>query len=364
MLTGACDDSPPTEVLRLQALRPHPQDPRRPQGQLRPNRLPWLRRTRASHLPGAHISPSRRDTGSRLHRSDRAYSVGKAVRRSCPQNLAVRGCIAAVTATDTPRPGLQTSPQGVIRGGRRTGGVLRANWHRPSWPTWRAISLALGSGAAGFIVATLVFQPPTGYHPDWGDFPTWLAFIAAAVAGGVALTQLKAQQDQINAEAERNIKRDQLLDSQLQEAQQRALTNQRRQGEQVRLSGYPMRADGRAFAQIVNDSERPIRDVACRMMQEGKPTLPTEFRVAVNLPGPPGSPQPDRTYFPAKAAEFDIASGQYLSLNAGKEIRISFAGDPMYAQSVKYVIHFTDDADVRWQLDDDMRLTTAPDEGW
>ena len=64
------------------------------------------------------------------------------------------------------------------------------------------IILALVSGGVGFIAATLIFQPPTGYHPDPGDFPTWFAFIAAAVVGSVALTQLRSQQDQINAEAE------------------------------------------------------------------------------------------------------------------------------------------------------------------
>ena len=226
------------------------------------------------------------------------------------------------------------------------------------------IILALVSGGVGFIAATLIFQPPTGYHPDWGDFPTWFAFIAAAVVGWVALTQLRSQQDQINAEAERNVKRDQLLDSQLREVQQRAVNSRRRQGEQIKLSGFPVQWNGSAFSEIINESDRPIRDIAPRMMQEGALVLPNEFRIAVRMPAPPGAPHSDRVYAPADADDFDLAGGRYFRLLAGKEIRVTFTADPTHYQSVKYVIRFTDDADVRWQLDDDMRLMVAPDNDW
>jgi hypothetical protein len=232
-------------------------------------------------------------------------------------------------------------------------------WRGPSWLTWRAVALALGAGAIGFVAATLIFQPPTGHHPDWGDFPAWFAFIAAAIAGGVALTQLKAQQDQINAEAERNVKRDQLLDSQLVEAQQRTIANQRRQAEKIRLQ-----PDGSLAAKVSNESERPIRDVACRMEQDSQLIPPQKFNFVIYAPGPPGTPAPAHVSLPAKVGNYDLATGRFFRLLAGEEMRATFARDPQHAQSMKYVIRFTDDAEIRWQLNSDMRLTSTPDNEW
>src|ERR1700722_14493410 len=72
-----------------------------------------------------------------------------------------------------------------------------------SWfKEWRLIILVPVCGAAGFVAATLIFQPPTEYHPDWGDVPTWLAFVTAAVAGGVALRQLRDQQGELQRQAQ------------------------------------------------------------------------------------------------------------------------------------------------------------------
>jgi hypothetical protein len=232
-------------------------------------------------------------------------------------------------------------------------------WRGPSWLTWRAVALALGAGAVGFVAATLIFQPPTEYHADWGNFPAWFAFIAAAIAGGVALTQLKAQQDQINAEAERNVKRDQLLDSQLAEAQQRTIANQRRQAEKIRLQ-----PDGSLAAQVSNESQRPIRDVAWRMEQDSQLILPQKFYFVTYAPGPPGTPVSSSVPVPAKVGNYDLATGRIFRVLAGEKMKATFARDPQHVQSMKYVIRFTDDAEVRWQLNSDMRLTPAPGNEW
>jgi hypothetical protein len=43
----------------------------------------------------------------------------------------------------------------------------------------------------------------TAIHINWGDVPTWLAVVVAAVGGGVALRQLRQQGNVIKDEIER-----------------------------------------------------------------------------------------------------------------------------------------------------------------
>jgi len=163
------------------------------------------------------------------------------------------------------------------------------NKHRFSWlRDWRIILLAICCAVAGFMAAAVLFGAPWHLPPAWGDIPTWLAFIAAAVAGSVALTQLSHQQRQLREEAARNLQRDELLSFQLTEAKEWMNAFRRQQAELVILTGVPsfnVEANGDGKARwmgrcvVENGSARPIRDVIVRMLINGNLILPTELLI-------------------------------------------------------------------------------------
>jgi hypothetical protein len=98
-----------------------------------------------------------------------------------------------------------------------------------------AIALVLG-GAIGFA-----WHAP-GRSGTWPDVRTWAGFAAIVIGVVIALVQmdlqrrqLASQQSVIEGEATRNQRRDQLLDGQLRELEQRARTFDRQQAEAIGL---------------------------------------------------------------------------------------------------------------------------------
>jgi hypothetical protein len=216
-----------------------------------------------------------------------------------------------------------------------------------------------------------MFGEPWHFPPAWGDIPTWLAFIAAAVAGSAALIQLSQQQKQIAEEAARNVQRDELLRTQLTEAAQRISTIRRQQAEQVGLTGFRIQSgrsgSGRTeVCEITNGSLRPIRAISCRMLTSGNVIKPIEFRIGEKLHSTLGTPGPGSglSYLLADQDKFDLDDGKYHHLLASQVIRVTFPSDADETVTVEYVIRFTDDADARWQLDSDMHLSAQPDALW
>lgn len=64
----------------------------------------------------------------------------------------------------------------------------------------------------------------SGVVVNWGDVPTWRAVAVGAVGGGIALRQLWQQGRVIKDEVNRNRRRDELIDRQLRELEQRTYT--------------------------------------------------------------------------------------------------------------------------------------------
>jgi hypothetical protein len=225
------------------------------------------------------------------------------------------------------------------------------------------------AGAAGFVVgvaSTVLVVGPLHARPQFGDLPTWLAVIVASVGGYVALRQLRDQQRQFAVEAKRNEKRDKLLESQLAEAAERANSSRRQQAEQVYLKGFPVWTGKEGMAEVGNGSHRPIRDVICRLYLDGRPVLPSGFTVGLRFE-PPFSTvnrQLELVTKPASEDDLDLANGRYRNLLAGEAIRASFPAEAQTVGDVTYLVRFTDDAGVRWQLDEDMHLGKPPDEEW
>ncbi len=66
----------------------------------------------------------------------------------------------------------------------------------------RVAGLAATCLVAGFLIGMLIFGKPWHLPPAWGDIPTWLAATAASIAGWIALSQLRGQQEVLRQDAE------------------------------------------------------------------------------------------------------------------------------------------------------------------
>lgn len=248
----------------------------------------------------------------------------------------------------------------------------------------RVVVFGVGCAIAGFLVALLIFGDPWHLPPNWGDIPTWLAVIVASVGGWIALSQLRQQQDVIEADIGRQRQRDDLLERQLRELADRERSRQREQAEQVILTGRrvilapPLESGGETAqsrrrppastggsCNVQNESRRPVRQVACRLVLDGRIVMPSQFDVGTLLRGP-GGVVSQGMFVPARPDDFDLGVGKYLNLLAGGEITAKFPGPEGLTsyEKARYLIRFTDDADRRWQLDDDMHLQPAPDKSW
>jgi hypothetical protein len=221
----------------------------------------------------------------------------------------------------------------------------------PVWlKDWRVATLAVGCAVAGFLVATFIFGKPWHLPPNWGDIPTWLLFLAATVAGWAALVQLVRQQEQINEEAVRNAQRDELMKTQLAEAELRATDRRREQAASIDVSVITILGPA-MVGRAMNNSRRPIRDVTCKVMSrvdDGALALSDQY-----LPPVP------------------IVGGRSLGVTTtGSRISFirpgwvsGFVFTPVTSPDRLIVVWFTDDAGMRWQLDEDLHLVrAAPDD--
>jgi hypothetical protein len=248
----------------------------------------------------------------------------------------------------------------------------------------RVILFGIGCALAGFLVGLLIFGKPFHLPPAWGDIPTWLLVLVAAIAGWIALSQLRQQQEVIEEDIKRRQGRDELLDGQLRELADREEARQREQAEQVNLVPWPVKlpkptTGAEAEARKVHDEEqrrsgscrvknwsgRPIRRVACRLILDKRVIRAGKFGRGGTFSG--SGPLADEVmFFPAEPGDVDSAAGEYLNLLAAGEISAQFTipDDIDSYQEARYVIRFTDDAERRWELDGDMHLTPAPDQEW
>lgn len=231
-----------------------------------------------------------------------------------------------------------------------------------SWlKDWRVIVFGIGCALAGFLVALLIFGEPWHLPPNWGDIPTWLAVLVASVGGGIALSQLRAQQRQINAEAERSGQRDTLLTRQLEEAEQRSRANRRGQAEKVYVRVLPASAGNGGTCEVANGSTRPIRWVECRLLAPGYEAYPDDWQIGV----PQGyaivtnNPADMLNFMPAEADQVDMDAGLYRYVLADQVIRAGFPELPDDAR-ISYTVRFLDDAERLWQLNEDMHLEELP----
>jgi hypothetical protein len=217
---------------------------------------------------------------------------------------------------------------------------------------------------AGFVAASLIFGAPWHLPPNWGDIPTWLAVGVATVGGGVALSQLRQQQEVIKGEFERNKDRDDLMDRQRRELQANEESRQRAQAGNVDfdlwlpqavqvLSSPPFTPAPTVILSVENKSARPIRNIVCRIGSDDG-AQPADGVGSMLQPA---------TNRPAYQRLMNPTASQRLPMiRAGERYGFLFHSEnPQDVEPHEYVTRFTDDAEVRWKLDGDMRLARVED---
>ena len=213
---------------------------------------------------------------------------------------------------------------------------------------WRVRTLAAASSAVGFLIAALIFGKPWHLQPNWGDIPTWLAVAVATVGGWIALSQLRTQQQQIAEEAQRNTRRDELLDKQVAEAETRAVSERRRQAEDV--EALRRTSENGSLGYVYNGSRRPISAITCRIMSKADRRI-----VASPARSGPAEPGPGGEGWLLRADTKPVQSLE--SLRPGARGGFSF---PELHDDLDQVLvaWFTDDAGFRWQLDENQHLVS------
>jgi hypothetical protein len=189
----------------------------------------------------------------------------------------------------------------------------------------------------------------------WGDVPTWLLVIVGVVGGGAALWQLRLQRIQLHDQQE--VIADQTRIQERQQAEQAGLSW--RPAEPIRPGGEYQHV---WMAVVENRSPRPIRNVVCRI--KPSPQTPGEHggyeweaeAVAQLVPTrmPPGTEiflDPD-------------ASGHVRVIASGRQYGFKFPIPTEGHEHAEFKVRFTDDADLLWEIDNDLHLQRLDSPDW
>jgi hypothetical protein len=136
--------------------------------------------------------------------------------------------------------------------------------------------LAVATAGAAFGFA---WHAP-GRPSTWADIRSWGTFAAVVLGFTVAALELNLQRHTFETEARRNVARDELLDQQRRELGDAQRLREREQAEGIDLTYDDMQAEqGKSLAVVINDSRRPIYDIAVRfatVRSQPTPLLPAE----------------------------------------------------------------------------------------
>jgi hypothetical protein len=276
--------------------------------------------------------------------------------------------------------------------------------NQPLLKDWRVYAFGAGCLAVGLVIGAAFYGKVWKLPPAWGDIPTWILALGAIVGSfyavraftaqsqqvrdGAELAKqqaqlLKVQSDQLETqrtqlaeqralneeqtkvlklqaeelseslkerkeEAVRNVRRDELVARQLAEAEDREKSWRRRLAEEVAVLSTS------GLGQVVNNSQRPITDITCKVMSEiDRHTLRLAKKsgdlIPFELVGGP-MPMPD-------TKDYD----RVTVVRGGSSCGFTFEID-RWDPDMVLVIWFTDDEGHRWQLDQYGHLVESPDE--
>jgi hypothetical protein len=232
---------------------------------------------------------------------------------------------------------------------------------------WAMTAAAL---VVGGVIGFAVHAP--GRSGTWDDVQKWVTFLVIVLGLPTALyqlnlqrLQLRDQQAVIEADAERGKRRDELLDRQLLELEQRALTTERAQAEQVEFSwraSSPVdeSMEGTIWMGVTeNRSSRPIRDVVCRIQLHPAQDYDFSAQAVGELTAlPMGS-----------AANMPVFIGARLGdrvalIRGGQTFGFQSSIPVADHQLARMITRFTDDAGIHWQIDADLHLEKLASRNW
>jgi hypothetical protein len=212
---------------------------------------------------------------------------------------------------------------------------------------------------AGAITAAILRWKET----NWGDAPTWLTFLAAAVGIPFAIyqfnmqrTQLRTQQQEIEETRKRQQDQDTFLALSVQQAEVSLAALVRQQAESVTLEirGRSDLTDlewPRQFpvAVVNNESLRPISNVIAYLSVDQGETWTRAVEV-----GPAGPRTMGFVFISSEeASEQDV-------IRPEEEWGFRFGVSTGEDDEVDVYVKFTDDAENTWKLDDSARLRLQP----
>ena len=199
------------------------------------------------------------------------------------------------------------------------------------------MALAGGCLVAGFLAGMVVFGAPWHLRPAWGDTPTWLLVLLAAIGGWVGLYQLRLLREQVAGAAD--------------EAEARASAERRKLAEDVELQRAPGSAGTVAY--VRNDSRRPIMRLSCNVMSRNSRRVVAEPDSSGTAVEPPETPAP---FSRRQLLVPEWRQAKTLEVLRPRAIyAFRFSHLPRDADHV-LVAWFIDDAGNRWQLDEYMHL--------
>lgn len=187
---------------------------------------------------------------------------------------------------------------------------------------------------------------------DLGDLPTWLGVAAASVAGLFVFLQLRSQQ---------------------QELARQALALERQQADLVDLQQFwqselvPDVVDSSGLTgkeywhttEVINDSRRPIRDIAARLKPSPDASLVAPVMIARFAAG--------SETITGRRSRSLIKSYEETNVELARPGAAWSFVFPCIANAtdvVSTVIRFTDDVGLHWQIDENLHLTKIRRRNW
>lgn len=185
-------------------------------------------------------------------------------------------------------------------------------------------------------------------HVNWGDVPTWLATAGAFIAAGAALWQLRLQRIQL-ADETRVREREQAnaVDVTIDSA-----------NAGIIIKTPEDKNDRVRVVQVANNSNRPIRDLTCRM--EGvKDNDESTGRM-------PASAYGVYSQVGSQKAIFGIEKGENKAplVRAGAEVGFVWSFTIREYPLGDYWVRFTDDAGLHWEITSDLHLEKLKRRDW
>ena len=207
----------------------------------------------------------------------------------------------------------------------------------------------------------MLLARPFAYPAQWGDLGGWITGLSTVALALVTLVGLQVQRNEIRRQQGELEAQQEQINEQRQLTQQQTAWITTQLAAQRKAQARRIHADGSSvsaelpgigpgnyqYVRVTNESERPIYELSCVWRggsQEEKPHVLGH----VNMPTT-GMDKP-------RIALFDAMPHAMLR-PTDKPLDFVFSRQPVRSDRFRYVIMFTDDDGIPWELDAQQRLT-------